>query len=163
MKKTLRFLPWLAVLLWMALIFFFSTENAAESSDTSGCFIRFLLSALKPGFSEFAAEEQTVLIESFSHPVRKAAHFTLYTVLGFLLCGSMRISFPSMDGRKRFLSALAVGALYAVSDEIHQYFVPGRACMIRDMLLDSAGVLTGCLICMAPVILRRKRGNRNTL
>ncbi|MBO4414341.1 MAG: VanZ family protein, partial [Clostridia bacterium] len=41
------------------------------------------------------------------------------------------------------------GAAAAVFDEIHQIFVPGRAGMITDVLLDFAGVVTGCLLVFA--------------
>ena len=41
------------------------------------------------------------------------------------------------------------GTVYAVSDELHQLFVPGRSCMPADVLLDSAGVLAGTLLCSA--------------
>ena len=41
--------------------------------------------------------------------------------------------------------------VYAVSDEIHQYFVPGRACMLRDMLLDTCGSLAGIVAALAAV------------
>lgn len=143
MKKFLRFLPWIAVILWMAWIFSFSMETAAESSESSGGFIRTFLETFRPGFTDLTDEEQHAVIESCDHFVRKAAHFTIFAVLGFLTGGAMASSFPALSLKKRFLLTLSIGALYAVSDEIHQYFVPGRACMIRDMLLDSAGVLTG--------------------
>ena len=56
-------------------------------------------------------------------------------------------------GKRRPLSRGSAGIvafcfLYACSDEIHQYFVPGRACMFRDILLDTAGGTVGILITM---------------
>ena len=39
-----------------------------------------------------------------------------------------------------------IAVLYSVTDEIHQMFVPGRACMFTDILIDSAGALTGVLL-----------------
>lgn len=144
MKKALRFLPWIAVVLWMALIFSFSMENGSESSQSSGGFIRTFLETFRLGFTELAYEDQHAMIEVLDHFVRKAAHFTIFAVLGFLIRGALASTFPGVSRKKLFLSALLLGAVYAVSDEVHQYFVPGRACMIRDMLLDSAGVLTGC-------------------
>ena len=67
--------------------------------------------------------------------VRKFAHFFEYAALGFLI------------GCAFFLSAI-----YSVSDEIHQYFVPGRACRIFDVGVDTLGALTGTLI-LALIIL----------
>ncbi len=49
-------------------------------------------------------------------------------------------------GKTPACTALIIGFLYAVSDEIHQYFVPGRAMQTRDVLIDTAGVLLGICI-----------------
>ena len=53
--------------------------------------------------------------------------------------------FWDMRGKKLLLTALGMTVLYACSDELHQLFVPGRAGMIRDVLIDSVGpvVITG--------------------
>ena len=45
--------------------------------------------------------------------------------------------------------ALGAAALYAVTDEVHQYFVPGRSCELRDVLVDTSGALTGILAAFA--------------
>ena len=55
---------------------------------------------------------------------------------------------------KNCLIAWIIGALYSVTDEVHQYFVPGRSCELRDMGIDSCGVLAGVLIVM--LVLRHK-------
>ena len=39
-----------------------------------------------------------------------------------------------------------IGVLYAVTDEVHQYFVPGRSCELRDALIDACGVAAGVAI-----------------
>ncbi len=48
----------------------------------------------------------------------------------------------------KFWYSYMFGVLYALSDEIHQYFVPGRTCDPRDFLVDSIGLLVGMLILM---------------
>jgi len=48
-------------------------------------------------------------------------------------------------GKKAILAWL-IGSAYAVTDEIHQYFASERSCEIRDMCIDSCGVLVGVLI-----------------
>ena len=54
------------------------------------------------------------------------------------------------------------GTLYAVTDEIHQYFVPGRSCEFRDICIDSAGVLCGifCLCLFKALCQTKLPGNR---
>jgi len=141
MKTVLRIVLWAAVIAWMGLIFSFSVETASESSETSGGFISFFMEKWLPGFTDLSPAEQTAKIESVTYFVRKSAHFCIFAVLGFLTCAALR-SCDVRTGRS-FLFASLIGAVYAVSDEIHQTFVPGRAGMIRDVLLDTAGVLTG--------------------
>jgi VanZ family protein len=49
---------------------------------------------------------------------------------------------------------------YAVFDELHQIFIPGRSCQIKDMLIDSSGVLLAVLLCSVWVSMKvrgRKR------
>ncbi len=141
MKTVLRIVLWAAVIAWMGLIFSFSVETAAESTETSGGFIAFFMEKWLPGFTDLSPAEQTAKIESVTFFVRKSAHFCVFAVLGFLTHAALLSS--DVRGLRAFLSASVIGALYAVSDEIHQTFVPGRAGMVRDVLLDTAGVLTG--------------------
>ena len=46
----------------------------------------------------------------------------------------------------KFLISLLVGLIYAVSDEIHQSFIPGRTASIRDVCIDTSGVFLGIII-----------------
>jgi hypothetical protein len=65
--------------------------------------------------------------------LRKAAHAAEYAVLGALLMRAL--------GREP--QALAAGIAYAVSDEIHQYFVGGRHASPIDVGIDALGVAIG--------------------
>lgn len=56
-----------------------------------------------------------------------------------------------------WLFAWAGGILYAVTDEIHQIFVEGRSCELRDLLIDAAGVLLGVVIVM---VVQKGKANR---
>ena len=141
MKTILRILLWAAVIAWMGLIFSFSVETAAESTETSGGFISFFMEKWIPGFTELTEAEQTAKIESVTYFVRKSAHFAVFAVLGFLTCAALRSC--DLSPSRAFILASVIGALYAASDEIHQTFVPGRAGMVRDVILDTCGVLTG--------------------
>ena len=68
--------------------------------------------------------------------LRKGAHMTEYAILGVLLLRAL--------GRE--LPALALGAAYAVTDEIHQHFVSGRHASPVDVLIDTAGVAIGIFL-----------------
>ena len=141
MPKKLRIPLWIAVLLWMALIFSFSMETAAESSESSGGFIRTLLETFDRGFLSLSYADQHAKIESLSYIVRKSAHFCIFGMLGILVTSA--VSTHRLPYGKTVWLSLGICALYAVSDEIHQYFVPGRACMLRDMLIDTCGASCG--------------------
>ena len=67
--------------------------------------------------------------------LRKIAHALEFAVLGFLLLRAI--------GHEAL--ALAAGIAYAVTDEVHQSFVPGRHGSVWDVLLDSVGVALGVL------------------
>ena len=153
-KASLRALCWAAVVLWMALIFFFSSQPAEESSQTSSPFVRAYLSLVHPGFGSLSPEEQFALEEDASFLVRKTAHFSIYAMLGALAYSA--VSTALSGSAPRIPLSFLIGALYAVSDEIHQSFVPGRSCELRDMAIDSAGVLLGVLIASGIAALRRK-------
>jgi len=46
--------------------------------------------------------------------------------------------------------------LYAITDEFHQYFVPGRSAEIRDVLIDSSGAFIGILLTIGIIQIKRK-------
>lgn len=142
MKKTI-----FAVLLvlWMGFIFSMSSENAEKSSNTSGQTIRVVLSAV-PGFEEQPEEVKVNIIEKLQFIVRKSAHFIGYMILGILASGLI-LYYGNIN--KKYLLAFLICVIYAISDEIHQLFVPGRAGQVRDVLIDSAGSLLGIIIVMA--------------
>ncbi|MBO5743146.1 MAG: VanZ family protein [Clostridia bacterium] len=52
-----------------------------------------------------------------------------------------------MNNKKAFFITILICFVYAVSDEIHQFFVPGRACRILDVLIDTLGSSFFILVC----------------
>ena len=91
--------------------------------------------------------------ETITYVVRKCAHFIEYLALGW----SLLLPVTNRFGRFGGLYAWVFGSLYAVTDEIHQIFVKERSCELSDVLLDSAGVLTGLLIAFAFSMIRAGR------
>ena len=142
MKKTI-----FAVLLvlWMGFIFSMSCENAEKSSNTSGQTIRVVLSAV-PEFEKQPEEVKVNIIEKLQFIVRKSAHFIGYMILGILASGLI-LQYENIN--KKYPLAFLICVIYAISDEIHQLFVPGRAGQVRDVLIDSAGSFLGIILVMA--------------
>lgn len=135
---------------WMTVIFMFSAKDADTSTVTSYKVGRTIGRLFVPGFEQMPEDEQTAFAARIDKPVRKTAHACEYAVLGFLAMGTF-IGYDTeryYKSRKTlFLISAALCILYAVSDEVHQYFVPGRACRFMDMCIDSAGVLVGTFAC----------------
>ena len=142
-KTVLKVILWIMVLGSAALIFFFSAQDSSASTDTSGRFIRALF-GLFPSFRTMSEATQTELVDSVMNLVRKCAHFCIYAFFGFWLMFLVR-----QYRRTRTLLVTGAASLaYAISDEIHQYFVPGRACQLKDICIDLAGALTGALVAL---------------
>ena len=154
--KILRITSALLLVLLMLSIFMLSSQTAAVSSQTSGGFTYRLFSVIIPGFADKSLAEQMQMIESASFAVRKAAHFSAYAAMGILSFLTF-VSYKKLRFKLRCGISYAVCVLYAISDEIHQYFVAGRSCEIRDVLIDSFGALLGLLICLAVVFIRNKK------
>ena len=128
----------------LCFIFIMSSKPADESGALSLSIDYNLCRLFRPDFDSLPEEEQFKIAAKLDHIVRKTAHFLEFSVLGALLFADF-----ALFGIKRgfcILFAFFSGAAAAVSDEIHQAFVPGRSCEAADMFIDSGGVLSGCLI-----------------
>ncbi|MDP2927816.1 MAG: VanZ family protein [Candidatus Omnitrophota bacterium] len=71
--------------------------------------------------------------------LRKIAHIAEYFYFTFLLYRAFSGSF-NMNVSRLFMYPAAFSVFYAISDEIHQYFVLGRDCSTKDVLIDSIGI-----------------------
>lgn len=156
--NTKRLIFLILTLGWMAVIFAFSAQVAAESDATSDGFITVLCSMFLSGFKSLSQAEKLEIIDSLTFVVRKCAHAGIYALLAVWVMGFFKTF--DLGRRKRFFLTLLVCALYAASDELHQYFVPGRSCQLRDVAIDSAGAaISGGIWLLAEHILERKGKN----
>ncbi|QFF98074.1 VanZ family protein [Psychrobacillus glaciei] len=134
-----KYLSWLAVILWMCLIFYFSHQPATASSELSTGITEFIEITV-----EKVAPNANFITENFHHIVRKNAHFFIYLVLGVLILHALKLNWT---GKYRAMGiALFICVLYAMSDEVHQLFVPGRGAQVKDVLIDSAGATLGVVV-----------------
>lgn len=138
-----KVISWLLVVLWMALIFYLSHQPASESNSLSTGITERVVAIIERVTSDIDFD-----VSNFNHIVRKNAHFFAYLILGVLVSNALKSN--GLKGSRRFLIALAFCILYAISDEIHQLFIPGRAGQVRDVIIDSAGAvvgISGYLVC----------------
>ena len=144
MKKQLyRIVTGILAVAWMCLIFSFSNQPATESSKVSGGLCHRLVA------------------EKIEYPVRKAAHMTEYAILGLL-------SFAFYRGilkkeKRQFLAALLTAAVYAATDEFHQYFIPGRSAEVMDVCIDTLGASIGLAILFFTLKVVRKHCQKSKL
>ena len=78
----------------------------------------------------------------------KIAHILLYTGFGFLLMRMLIYLKPEQDVVRHLIWVLSAALLYGLSDEVHQYFVPGREFSWMDLLADGAGGYLGARLWM---------------
>ncbi len=131
------FLWRLLTLGWAILIFTLSTETFG------GSFTAWLISQI------LSLLHITVLPSTFSiihFLLRKLAHITEYSVFSILLYRSV-LDDPEFAWRQRTaLGAVLAAGLYALTDEFHQYFVPGRTASLIDCGIDTVGAALGMLV-----------------
>ena len=125
----------------MVVIFLLSAQTDKQSGDLSGGIVRWFVSQLYRGFDAFPVERQEEILEVWHLLIRKGAHFSEYAVLAALLSNALRLC-----GKMRWYLPVVISAGYAVTDEIHQYFVPGRACRLLDMGIDTCGAVFGTVV-----------------
>lgn len=137
-------------------IFIFSSQNGDESGSTSRNFTRKVIEILQ--IDEYLNEsEKENLIENSQFIIRKLAHFTIYTIAGINMMGF--INTYNLKKKNKIISVLLVGVIYAISDEFHQMFSGGRTPAIKDIFIDSFGVLIGICVFMQLNKIVRKKSN----
>lgn len=135
-KKQINMLiSWIAVFLWMILIFNLSSQVAEQSNHLSTGITEVIVKTVKKVIPN-------ANFDISNHIVRKNAHFFTYLILGMLVVNALRRS--EVIGYKSI--ALLICFLYAISDELHQFYVPGRGPGMKDVFIDSAGATVGILV-----------------
>lgn len=131
-----KILSWSFVILWMALIFYLSHQPATQSNGLSTSITEKVIEIV-----EKIAPNLDIDIRSFNHIIRKNAHFFAYLILGVLTSNGLRNS--KVEDKRGLIIAIIISVLYAISDEVHQLFVPGRGGQVKDVIIDSTGSLVG--------------------
>lgn len=130
------------------LIFGFSSQNAEESSGLSEQVTSALVEGVNTTFHAGWTSAQILYYEDiWEFWVRKAAHFSEYLLFGVLLCLPLYVC--GLTGRQLVLSAIAISACYAATDELHQFLSPGRSPGLRDVAIDTCGAAVGILLTRA--------------
>ena len=150
LRKTISII---LLLLWMTVIFMFSSSGSVKSNDTSGKVISSAISVKdKVTNNETKPETKKKIVRKLNYSVRKSAHVFEYFVLGVLALNV----FDAFNVKRKVLFAIILCVLYAASDEFHQLFT-GRTASVTDVLLDSAASIVGIYL-LNLIFYRRKKG-----
>lgn len=122
MKKIFRILS----IFVMLSIFWFSHQDAKESARQS---------------TYVKKQVNKVIGKGVKFNIRKNAHFFIYMVLGMSLLLSREKA-----GKREILEIVGFVILYAISDEFHQSFIPGRGTSFKDVCIDTLGGTSGILV-----------------
>ncbi|MBQ8002009.1 MAG: VanZ family protein [Clostridia bacterium] len=145
---------WGLVIACMVTIFSFSHQSAAVSHDLSNTLLCRILNAIGY-FEKMPRTAMLETVEMLHFAIRKAAHFSIYALLGVLVYLLMRTG-HDIKNRLCMTFAPLVCALYAVTDELHQLFIPGRSGEVRDVAIDTLGALAGVVLAAAFYTLWRR-------
>lgn len=135
-------------------IFIFSSQNGEKSSGISGSFVKQIIEIL-PGTKKLSETDKEQLTENLQFVVRKGAHFTIYTLLGFFTMGFMNTF--DISSKRKILFAFVFGLFYAITDEIHQLFSSGRTAKLMDIGIDTLGVFFGIMIIFLIICLIKRK------
>ena len=135
----------------MVVIFLASSQTAEDSGELSASLTQATFASVWSWFAPGGKEISAALLDTLETVLRKMAHLSVFFIFGVSAANCIR----QLTDRKRFVFLVSICwcSVYAASDELHQVFVPGRAGMWQDWLLDTAGALLG----VAAVLLWRFR------
>ena len=139
-KAQIKIFKIILIMIWMITIFIFSSQKGTESGDTSRKFTIIIIQII----TGKTLELNSPFVEGVQLFIRKFAHFTIYAIGGFLIMNYADSTDKTM--KQKMLYSIGFGGTYAITDELHQFFVPGRSGNIIDVGIDTLGVITGTLI-----------------
>ncbi len=157
-RKIAIVVSWAITVFWMVLIFNLSAQPAEESNELSLKATEIIIGMVNRVVSVDADDIKILnMANGFHYSVRKYAHFFIYFVLGILLMNAFRKS--QVSQRKIILLSFGICVIYAITDELHQVFVPGRSGQLTDILIDSAGAALGVMCYL--IVSRRRLHSKN--
>ena len=128
--------------LTFASIFNFSSQDGQTSSGLSRKVARKIIDVFP--YTKNLSEKTKNKIERSQPIIRKGAHLSIYTLVGILIMSF--ISTYKLHLKYKFSLSILVGLIYAISDEIHQSFTPGRTASPIDVGIDTFGVFLGIIM-----------------
>ncbi len=130
------------VILWMSVIFIFSSQNGADSSKLSQGLTYKVVELIKG--KDYPNEKKEEVVEKLGLIVRKGAHFFVYFILAILVY--ILLNEFKLSSIKLIIYTILICMLYAITDELHQGFISGRAARVFDVFIDTCGATLSTII-----------------
>ncbi|NLK74836.1 MAG: VanZ family protein [Clostridiales bacterium] len=141
----LTYISWIPMVILMIIIFCFSHQQAEGSNEKSLPIANGILSIHENiTNTSYDGEERVEKLNIINHVVRKLAHFTEYAILAISV--AFFLWTWNFKDLRLILLSIIITSIYAVTDEVHQLFIPGRSGEIKDVLIDSLGGIAGALL-----------------
>ena len=145
-KKWISFILLIVVIF---IIFYFSNQEGEQSNQISDSLAETM--RIQVEIDRIPLGGQPLM---FGLSLRKYAHIFLYGLVGIF-------TFFSLGQRKlRPVIAVIICYVFAVFDELHQYFIPGRTAQFSDTLIDMCGFFPAILGCWAINVLWKQKDKR---
>ena len=125
----------------LVFIFVTSSKNGEQSYEQSEGVTGGVVDVINPDLGASEDPHDKEAVHAIHALIRQAAHVCEYTLLAFLVT----LLLDSYGVKKWWLAlgGIAFTVVYAISDEVHQHFVPGRTGSVEDVLYDSLGAILG--------------------
>ena len=103
-------------------------------------FAPLIITILIAGFIYYISDTPSYGFPTNLGIMTKIYHLGIYFLLGLFI--SLTVIRGKINNKYLIIIALLLSVAYGISDEIHQFFVPGRHTTFRDVFIDTTGVLS---------------------
>ncbi len=141
MKFFIKWLLFVVMIVCMSGIFIFSSQTGEQSNSISGRLTEKIAESDLSGDRIGDSYEER---DRFNTALRKYAHFAMFFMLGLTSAAFAQLTFKKNAVRLGFPLGLAL--MWAIFDELHQMYVPGRTGQPLDVLIDFGGALLATVI-----------------
>lgn len=152
MRNKKKIFGLLSILIWLGVIFYFSSRDSSVSTIQTKFVINRLMELAED--SEFFNLIILKLTENHSlvYSIRKLAHIIIFAILQIIVFNAIMYNGKSI--LKSSIYSIIIVVLYAIFDEVHQYFTPGRSYQLKDVFIDTIGGSIGLIISYLVLLLR---------
>lgn len=159
-KKNIKYVKCIIAIICCIIIFSFSAVPATASTKQSKGLTYNVIKLLNG--NKLTEKELVKLTKRVNPVIRKIAHFSIYMILAiftYMFIEELNIKSKSEKERlrKNIIYTCIFCIIYAVFDEIHQIYVPGRTGKVIDVIIDTLGACTGITI----ILIRNKFNYKN--